>query len=131
MSIIELFNIKVPILNFNDCTFIIVHITIIRSTEYCYYWWEITISIPHMKFIACILYFMCSYNTKNWIIIKEFISSFLTINIRTTSLFIIHISQFILIKFTRIVINRIWPENITKSTLFSYISLPFDLFNWF
>jgi len=40
MCIIELLYIEVTILYFNDCTFIVIYITVIGSRKYCNYWGE-------------------------------------------------------------------------------------------
>jgi hypothetical protein len=63
MSIVKLFHIEMAIFDFYDSTFIVIDITVIRGTKYCNYWWKIFSSIPFMKFIACLLYFMSSNHT--------------------------------------------------------------------
>ena len=60
VSIIELFNVKVSFVQFYYGTFVIIDITIVRSTEYGYYVRELGYPIPLVKLVATLLHLMGS-----------------------------------------------------------------------
>ena len=80
MCIVKLLYVEVSIRDLNDCTFVIIHVAVVGCTEDCDDWRETWASIPFVKLVAHLLYFMCSDHTKDWVLGYESIDSFFTIS---------------------------------------------------
>lgn len=111
--VVKLLNVNLLTFEFDDRSFIIVNITIIRSWEYCNDHRKAAFWIPFVHFITFKLCFVGSNNWQKVILSKELSHSFLTKEKWTPSYFIRFVQRFTV---AIIIFNRIWPQNITKQS---------------
>ena len=89
LCIVELLNIKRIIFEFNNCAFIFINITIVRSTKNSDNLREISTALPPMHFIPFNLRLVSSNYAEQPILIYEFIYSLIAEKVRATSSFIL------------------------------------------
>ena len=111
--VVKLLDVNLLSFKFDDRSFVIVNITIIRSWEYCNDHWKPAFWIPFMHFITFKLCFMRSNNRQKIILSKELSYCFLTKEKWTPSYFIRFIQRFAI---AIIIFHRIWPQYITKQS---------------
>lgn len=80
VGIVELLHVEVSVLYFDNCALVVVHVTVVGSTEHSDNCREVFSTIPFMKFIPVLLDFMSSYNTDNLIFVDKFVCRFLSIH---------------------------------------------------
>ena len=105
-SVIELLYVECVVLKLYYCSFVVVHVAVVRRWKYCYHHWKLWSSVPLMHLISFELCFMGSQYRQQLILMKELVSSLLTKEVWTPS----HIVRNVFIWARAFIIfHWVWP----------------------
>lgn len=76
-SEVELLYIKSVLFEFDDSSFVVVHIAVVGGREYRYHHWELLCSIPLVHLISIELRLMCPQDRQQLVLMQELVDGLL------------------------------------------------------